>query len=1289
MSRTRTATGLPLWSLKGLLLACLAVSCSVPDGLMLNISVPSGTQVKSYVIKVQDRSTRKVVFLSGLQHVAAGRDLSSDPLRVAMPFNQRGSFLVQVLAANVDNVEDLPQQGVTEPQLFFARILDVSVLQQLDVPLLPVAPDYDTDGDHFPDAVRWLAAVPQAMAMYAGTPEVLDCVDGDPPPGDISPVRTRGFDIHPLAQPQCNVMLRPAHSPTANPLPPLAPLDITCAGQPRACVDKDGDGDPEGSDCDDTDPNRFHGNPRPRNCCQCTDPKSCATNHAKLDNMMLCNPKRCDTAYDYDCTGLNVPCFIDEDCDGYAANDTDPKLRDCDDTDARVHPGADKICDPPDGVIKDWACDGRPQAGCVPCDLDGDGYQRAEVIGAQTCPTTNYKMAGRPIDCDDNDRGVFPGALTYQGSASMTRYGSLDQSSRGYNLLAAMRGLCRNKDARGMVQNTNCDSDPSSARLGCPSAACDADGDGYPNNTVGCLVVGKPVDCDDSDPTAFPGAPLHCDGKDHDCDGAADKCSFDRDGDGYDSSGDCDDNNAAVHPFAAEMCNGVDDDCDGLIDEQNPDSAGHALVQTGTDSSTRITSCADSTVGLCGKQDSAGFYTGRCVCTSVTPNSTVNPAAVAHCPAENDSAAFTARCFGANQPQPQSCDADNPVDDDCNGDLSDPTGNNLAQKGQICGLDVTALGAPCRKGTVLGCDRNRVNPFYALGVPGFASKDRFLVCKNQTDPVAEKCNGYDDDCNGQLPINEQDLDGDKFMACSGCTNVNDAASFNQNLLYCNDCDDHNRTVYPPIPGANSQFPTGAEELCDGLDNKCVSGSSANTPANDGIEQCGSGTDVGKPNCCSSLMQCVDKMTDFSHCGSCSNQCSTSTADRCSSGMCMCKLDPACDPTSTTKSMCKAGSGCVQCLADADCPRLLGAATTTKSCGPSNTCVECTSNKFCTDKTRPVCDLTTDRCVPCLSNSDCTSPGMQACSVNKNDSTQNQCVRCAADTDCKVAPLTHCKIDAVTPSNNTCVQCQTNNDCSGTTPVCDTTANSCVACLADADCGAGKKCLTSNISSSLNKCVQCISSADCAGVAGKPACATALNMCVACLSNADCAGVAGKPACSVNADPTKNQCVACLSSADCAGVAGKPACSTNADPSKNMCVACLSSADCATVPGDPGCYIDPTPDPSKNLCVPCASNADCKAPTPTCKKVTNPANDVCVVCLANADCPATTPVCDKNANDDTKNVCTACLVDTDCKLATLPKCLVNAADATQNSCVACLTDKDCQGKMTCNAMNMCM
>ena len=107
----------------------------------------------------------------------------------------------------------------------------------------------------------------------------------------------------------------------------------------------------------------------------------------------------------------------------------------------------------------------------------------------------------------------------------------------------------------------------------------DLDGDG----------AAASVDCDDEDPSVFPGAVESCNSKDDDCDTLVDEAGgttwyADADGDGEgdpdaptvscaappDSSADgtdCDDTNAAVRSSAAEMADGLDNDCDGLTDE--------------------------------------------------------------------------------------------------------------------------------------------------------------------------------------------------------------------------------------------------------------------------------------------------------------------------------------------------------------------------------------------------------------------------------------------------------------------------------------------------------------------------------------------------------------------------------------------------------------------------------------------------------------------------------------------------------------------------------------------------
>ena len=102
----------------------------------------------------------------------------------------------------------------------------------------------------------------------------------------------------------------------------------------------------------------------------------------------------------------------------------------------------------------------------------------------------------------------------------------------------------------------------------------DADGDGYGNAAADPLVRCDPLenyvennsDCDDTDLEINPSAEESCtDAVDLNCDGSVGYA--DSDGDGTAACEDCDDTNGAAFPGAAEVCDEADNDCDDKVDE--------------------------------------------------------------------------------------------------------------------------------------------------------------------------------------------------------------------------------------------------------------------------------------------------------------------------------------------------------------------------------------------------------------------------------------------------------------------------------------------------------------------------------------------------------------------------------------------------------------------------------------------------------------------------------------------------------------------------------------------------
>ncbi|GMV42292.1 MAG: hypothetical protein AMXMBFR64_40080 [Myxococcales bacterium] len=570
--------------------------------------------------------------------------------------------------------------------------------------------------------------------------------------------------------------------------------------------------------------------------------------------------EKCD-GVDNDCDGLTDEAgaqgcqawFQDKDADGYGKTGVSQCLcgasgeysavlaGDCDDNAASVNPGAKELCntvdDDCDGVIDE---EGSLGCGTFFLDVDGDKYG----VTGQTkclCKATAPYAALQGGDCDDTKGNVNPagtevcngyddncngaidelnavGCLPFYKDEDQDEYGvawdakcacspwtiytavvtgDCDDTKGAVNPGAAEKCNGADDDCDGIVDEENA--------VGCTAYIRDFDKDGY-GKTGDTLCLCAPAgvytavwgeDCQDDDPAINPDADEVCNSIDDDCDGYVDEgvgggCVpfyWDGDGDGWGNAevwqcqcgaagnykatkkGDCNDVDADVHPAAIEACNGKDDDCDGVVDEQDAFGCQPYYLDVDVDG-----------FGVAGNS--------KCLCAA----------------AGQYSAAAAGDCNDADKLiSPAATEACNGKDDDCDGavDEQDATGCTV----YFIDKDQDGFG-------LAGNNRCLCAPeaLYSTTVGGDCDDTNSTVKPG----AQEACNGFDDNCNGQVDelgasgcvVYYEDADSDGYgkASVSQCL-CSPSGNFKTTLF--GDCADADATVYP-----------GASEKCNGKDDNC-------------------------------------------------------------------------------------------------------------------------------------------------------------------------------------------------------------------------------------------------------------------------------------------------------------------------------------------------------------------------------------------------------------------------------------------------------------------------------------
>ena len=301
----------------------------------------------------------------------------------------------------------------------------------------------------------------------------------------------------------------------------------------------------------------------------------------------------------------------------------------------------------------------------------------------------------------------------------------------------------------------------------------DGDKDGFLAGPAG-------QDCDDKNAGIHPNANETCNGKDDDCDGQLDeglgKISCGSGGCAQELPA-CTNGKPTVCPeiqVSEEVCDGVDNDCDGVVppDEQDKDDDGALPCKGDCDDNDATVfpgaeELCDGADNDCDGQTDDGLDVGS-KCTEGT--GACEAPGVRQCTGDGQVVCNAAAL-------PAGAEVCNGVDDDCDGDTDEDFG--------LGGPCTEAMGDCTLQGTMV-CNADGSETY----------------CKTAPDAGAERCNGEDDDCDGEidegLPVGEACTVGEGECAQSGVFACSD-----DGVAVC--------SAVPSPPKA---------ELCNGVDDDC-------------------------------------------------------------------------------------------------------------------------------------------------------------------------------------------------------------------------------------------------------------------------------------------------------------------------------------------------------------------------------------------------------------------------------------------------------------------------------------